>query len=39
MGLPEDVAKVAAFLLDDELSGYLTGVNVPVDGGMALYTC
>jgi hypothetical protein len=25
-------------LLSDDLSGYVTGVNVPVDGGLGLYT-
>jgi NAD(P)-dependent dehydrogenase (short-subunit alcohol dehydrogenase family) len=29
---PEEVAGVAAFLASDEAS-YVTGVNVPVDGG------
>jgi NAD(P)-dependent dehydrogenase (short-subunit alcohol dehydrogenase family) len=35
IGKPEDVAKVALFLVSDA-SGYITGVNVPVDGGTSL---
>lgn len=31
-GTPLEVAKVVAFLLSDQ-SSYLTGVNIPVDGG------
>lgn len=34
-GLPEEVAKVAAFLASDE-SGYITGQVIPVDGGLAI---
>lgn len=37
LGRPEEVATIAAVLLDDELAGYVTGANVPVDGGLALY--
>ena len=33
LGQPEEVAKVMAFLLGDE-SSYVTGVTIPVDGGM-----
>jgi NAD(P)-dependent dehydrogenase (short-subunit alcohol dehydrogenase family) len=35
VGTPEDVAKVALFLVSDE-SAYLTGVNIPIDGGTSL---
>jgi 3-oxoacyl-[acyl-carrier protein] reductase len=35
-GLPDDVARVAVTLLSDERMGYVTGVNVPVDGGLSL---
>jgi glucose 1-dehydrogenase len=35
-GNPDDVAKVAIFLLSDVCSGYLTGADIPVDGGMLL---
>jgi NAD(P)-dependent dehydrogenase (short-subunit alcohol dehydrogenase family) len=37
-GTPDDVASVAMVLLSDELSGYVTGVNIPVDGGLDLYS-
>lgn len=38
IGEPADVASMAAVLLSDEWSGYVTGANVPVDGGLGLYT-
>ena len=34
VGRPQDVAEVVAFLLDGEKSGFITGANVVVDGGM-----
>jgi NAD(P)-dependent dehydrogenase (short-subunit alcohol dehydrogenase family) len=37
IGLPDDVARVVVALLDDEVSGYVTGSRVPVDGGLALF--
>jgi NAD(P)-dependent dehydrogenase (short-subunit alcohol dehydrogenase family) len=37
-GSPADVANIAMVLLSDELSGYVTGANIPVDGGLALHT-
>ncbi|HVD16072.1 MAG TPA: SDR family oxidoreductase [Actinomycetota bacterium] len=37
-GLPDDVAKAALFLLSEAWSRYITGVNLPVDGGLALHT-
>jgi NAD(P)-dependent dehydrogenase (short-subunit alcohol dehydrogenase family) len=37
IGDPTDVAKVVTTLLSDELSGYVTGANIPVDGGLTLY--
>jgi 3-oxoacyl-[acyl-carrier protein] reductase len=37
IGLPEDVARVAVALLDDDTSGYVTGSRVPVDGGLGLF--
>jgi NAD(P)-dependent dehydrogenase (short-subunit alcohol dehydrogenase family) len=36
-GEPDDVARLAVVLLDDETSAYVTGVNLPVDGGLSLH--
>ncbi len=36
-GLPADIAQVAVTLLSDDCSRYVTGVNVPVDGGARLF--
>jgi NAD(P)-dependent dehydrogenase (short-subunit alcohol dehydrogenase family) len=36
-GVPADVARVALFLLSDAWSGYVTGQNIPVDGGLSLH--
>ena len=33
LGQPEDIAKAALFLLSDE-SSFITGVALPVDGGL-----
>jgi acetoacetyl-CoA reductase len=33
IGLPDDIARAVAFLCAEE-SGYLTGVNLPVNGGL-----
>ncbi|MBT5432532.1 MAG: SDR family oxidoreductase [Rhodospirillaceae bacterium] len=35
LGLPEEVAATVAFLVSDD-GGYITGVTIPVDGGMTL---
>lgn len=34
VGKPQDVAEIVAFLLDREKSGFITGANMVVDGGM-----
>jgi NAD(P)-dependent dehydrogenase (short-subunit alcohol dehydrogenase family) len=34
VGRPDDIAEIAAFLLDAERSGFVTGANMVVDGGM-----
>lgn len=34
VGRPEDIAEMAAYLLDGKRSGFITGANVIVDGGM-----
>jgi NAD(P)-dependent dehydrogenase (short-subunit alcohol dehydrogenase family) len=36
-GVPADVARVALFLLSDAWSGYVTGQNLTVDGGLSLH--
>ena len=36
-GVPADVARVALFLLSDAWSGYVTGKNIAVDGGLSLH--
>jgi NAD(P)-dependent dehydrogenase (short-subunit alcohol dehydrogenase family) len=34
VGKPADIAQIVAWLLDREKSGFVTGANVVVDGGM-----
>src|SRR5581483_6251604 len=34
VGKPDDIARMTAFLLDRERSGFVTGANFVVDGGM-----
>jgi glucose 1-dehydrogenase len=36
-GVPDDVARVAIFLLSDAWSGYVTAQNIDVDGGLSLF--
>jgi NAD(P)-dependent dehydrogenase (short-subunit alcohol dehydrogenase family) len=38
IGSPDDIARVAVFLLSDAWAGYVTGANVPVDGGLSLHS-
>lgn len=38
IGRPEDVGRVVAMLLDDDWCGYVTGANVPVDGGLGVHS-
>src|SRR5262245_34683362 len=34
VGRPEDIAQIVAYLLDGDRSGFVTGANFTVDGGM-----
>jgi NAD(P)-dependent dehydrogenase (short-subunit alcohol dehydrogenase family) len=34
VGKPEDIAEIAAYLLDGKRSGFVTGANIVADGGM-----
>ena len=34
VGKPDDIAEIVAYLLDGERSGFVTGANFTVDGGM-----
>lgn len=38
IGAPRDLVGLALSLLSDDTAGYVTGVNVRVDGGLALHT-
>lgn len=38
VGTPADVARMVAVLLSDDWSGYVTGANVRVDGGLGLHS-
>ena len=37
-GLPEELNGTLLFLCDEEYSGFITGVNIPVDGGFNAYS-
>ena len=34
VGKPQDIAEIVAYLLDGERSGFVTGANFVIDGGM-----
>lgn len=36
-GIPEDIGRVAAVLASSDLTGYMTGANITVDGGLSLH--
>jgi glucose 1-dehydrogenase len=36
-GQPDDIARIAVVLLSEACASYITGANVPVDGGLSLY--
>jgi len=38
LGTPDDLTGALLFLTDDEVSAFLTGVILPVDGGFAAYS-
>jgi NAD(P)-dependent dehydrogenase (short-subunit alcohol dehydrogenase family) len=37
-GKPEDLLGTMLWLLDEEYSGFVTGITVPVDGGFMAYS-
>jgi len=37
-GEPEDLLGTVTYLIDSEASGFVTGVNIPVDGGFNAYS-
>ncbi len=37
-GEPDDIARLALVLLSDAWSGYITGANIPIDGGLSLFS-
>ena len=37
-GVPEDLLGTVMWLLDDNLSGFVTGIVVPIDGGFMAYS-
>jgi NAD(P)-dependent dehydrogenase (short-subunit alcohol dehydrogenase family) len=39
VGRPDEIANVAVALLSDRFGSFVTGVDLEVDGGLALYNC
>ena len=39
IGRPHEIANVAVALLSDRFGSFVTGVDLEVDGGLALYNC
>lgn len=37
-GRPEDLLGTLLWLADEEMSGFVTGITVPVDGGFLAYS-
>ena len=37
-GEPDELSGTLLFLCDDTYSGFITGVNIPVDGGFNAYS-
>ena len=37
-GEPEELDGALLFLVDEAYSGFITGVNIPVDGGFNAYS-
>lgn len=37
-GVPNDLMGTMIWLLDDEMSGFVTGITVPIDGGFMAYS-
>ena len=36
-GRPEELLGAVGFLLDEQASGFVTGVTLPIDGGFSAY--
>ncbi len=34
MGMPRDIGAAAAYLADSDTGGFVTGINIVVDGGL-----
>ena len=38
VGRPEELLGAVDFLLDERLSGFVTGITMPIDGGFSAYS-